>query len=85
MASMDVDASKSMEGHTRHAIDIVKGLEQKRQRRREKMLYKHCQKAAKEKARKPLPGKGAERMRELGLEMAGKGRAVFKAQYVLSI
>ena len=76
--------------HSRGAIDIVKGLEKKRQRRREKAWYKHCQqRAAKEKERKPQPGKGAERMRELGLEMAGKGRAMGlgqrRAQYVLSI
>ncbi|KAI9835108.1 MAG: hypothetical protein M1838_005372 [Thelocarpon superellum] len=75
--------------HSRGAIDIVKGLEKKRQRRKEKAWYKHCQqRAAKEKERKPQPGKGAERMRELGLEMAGKGglhNGVRRAQYVLSI
>ncbi|KAI9823946.1 MAG: hypothetical protein M1832_002264 [Thelocarpon impressellum] len=75
------------DAHSRGAIDIVKGLEKKRQRRREKDWYKHCQqRAAKEQARRPQPGKGAERMRELGLEMAGKGRVNgIGAQYVLSI
>ncbi|KAI0486897.1 hypothetical protein F4859DRAFT_502253 [Xylaria cf. heliscus] len=65
-------------GHVRGAIDIVKGLEQKRQRRREKFKEKYFQKHN-DKARKgqlpqqrPQPGKGAERMREIGLLSAGK-------------
>ncbi|KAI9849677.1 MAG: hypothetical protein M1837_002802 [Sclerophora amabilis] len=83
-------ADTSKDTHHRGAVDIYKGLEQKMQRRREKALYKHChQRAAKEKGRKPRPGKGAERMRELGLEMADKakgyGYAQPQAQYVLSI
>lgn len=61
------DGSDNTYGHVRGAMDIVKGLEQKRQRRREK-LYKK----SKHPERKPQPGKGAERMRELGLLMAGK-------------
>ena len=56
------------DGHLRGAIDIKKGLESKRQRRKEK----HCLKAKDKIERRPLPGKGAERMRELGLLMAGK-------------
>ncbi|KAI1116164.1 hypothetical protein F5Y14DRAFT_440131 [Nemania sp. NC0429] len=72
--------SKPLEsgGHVRGAIDIVKGLEQKRQRRREKFKEKYFQKHN-DKARKgqlpqqrPQPGKGAERMREIGLLSAGK-------------
>lgn len=62
-------------GHRRGAIDIVKGLEQKRQRRREKYLQKYCDRARKGQIpdKKPvLPGEGVERMRELGLLMAGK-------------
>jgi len=61
---------------TRGAIDIVKGLEKKRQRRREKLLEKHCrlreQGKLKDKADKwRVPrGKGAERMREVGLGCA---------------
>lgn len=54
----------------RGAIDIVKGLERKRQRRKEKLAQKHCRKSGKEKEKRPLPGKGAERMREVGLELA---------------
>ncbi|KAI0195097.1 GTP-binding protein SAR1 [Xylaria flabelliformis] len=73
-------------GHVRGAIDIVKGLEQKRQRRREKFKEKYLQKHN-DKARKgqlpqqrPQPGKGAERMREIGLLSAGK---LDPDQYVL--
>ncbi|KAK4190104.1 hypothetical protein QBC35DRAFT_112249 [Podospora australis] len=70
--------------HVRGAIDIVKGLEQKRQRRKEKFYQKYCSRARKEKAqpRRPPPGQGAERMRELGLIMAGKAGP---GHYVLSI
>ncbi|EHK99243.1 hypothetical protein M7I_4928 [Glarea lozoyensis 74030] len=67
------DNSDGPDGHVRGAIDIVKGLERKRQRRKEKFLQKHCNRKQKGHAeRKPQPGKGAERMRELGLLMAGK-------------
>lgn len=81
---------------TRGAIDIVKGLEKKRQRRREKLLEKHCrlreQGKLKEKSGKCQKGKGAERMREVGLECAalkGHRRMVWKddgggAQHILS-
>ena len=63
------DQSRSREGHTRGPVDIVEGLERKRQKRKEKFWRQHCRKAAKEeKERRPIPGKGAERMRELGLE-----------------
>lgn len=60
--------------HVRGAIDIVKGLEQRRQRRREKLSRQLCNRARKGLAqeKRPAPGKGAERMRELGLLMAGK-------------
>ncbi|KAF2172036.1 hypothetical protein M409DRAFT_63537 [Zasmidium cellare ATCC 36951] len=65
----------------RGAIDIYKGLEKKRQRRKEKLYQKLCAKAAAkgEKAYKVKPGKGAERMRELGLELQryhGKGEHI---------
>lgn len=86
--SVENFSDKSNRFHDRGAIDIVKGLENKRQRRREKQLHKQCRNNGKEKWRKPQPGKGAERMRELGLEMAGKGRRLHgqaKAQYMLSI
>ncbi|KXX76410.1 hypothetical protein MMYC01_207068 [Madurella mycetomatis] len=71
--------------HVRGAIDIVKGLEQKRQRRKEKFYQKYYNRARKEKAhvRRPPPGQGAERMRELGLFMAGKAGG--HGNYVLSI
>ncbi|KAF2461320.1 hypothetical protein BDY21DRAFT_360465 [Lineolata rhizophorae] len=58
----------------RGAIDIVKGLEKKRQLRREKLFQKHCWKVGnKDKERRvpPMPpGKGCERMREMGLGLA---------------
>ncbi|KAI1487198.1 hypothetical protein F5X96DRAFT_681411 [Biscogniauxia mediterranea] len=74
-------------GHVRGAIDIVKGLEKKRQRRKEKFreryLQKHCNKARKGQIpdKRPEPGKGAERMREIGLLSAGK---LGPDQFVLS-
>lgn len=67
------------DSHVRGAMDIVKGLERKRQRRKEK-FYKG--KGKNQSDRKPLPGKGAERMREVGLYMAGKTGA--QAPYMLS-
>lgn len=70
--------------HVRGAIDIVKGLEKKRQRRREKFYQKYCDRARRGQIpeRKPQPGRGAERMKELGLLMAGKKD---QDNYVLSI
>lgn len=70
--------------HVRGAIDIVKGLEQKRQRRKEKFYQKYCNRARKGQVpeRKHQPGQGAERMRELGLLMAGK---IGPGNYVLSV
>ncbi|KAJ4391839.1 hypothetical protein N0V93_005459 [Gnomoniopsis smithogilvyi] len=68
--------------HVRGAIDIVKGLEQKRQRRKEKFHQKYCDRARKGQVpekKKPRVGEGAERMRELGLISAGK------RNYVISI
>jgi hypothetical protein len=72
------------DGHVRGAIDIVKGLEKKRQRRKEKFHQKYCDRARRGQIpeRKPLPGRGAERMKELGLLMAGKKD---QGNYVLSI
>lgn len=79
-------ALPAAELHTRGPIDIVRGLENKRQRRKEKFWRQHCRNAGKDKERRCQPGKGAERMRELGLEMAGRGKGCGpKAQLVLSI
>ncbi|KAL7941571.1 hypothetical protein V8C42DRAFT_171533 [Trichoderma barbatum] len=66
--------SSDTDAHIRSAIDIVKGLEKKRLRRKEKFFQKYCDRARRGQIpeRKPLPGLGAERMRELGLLMAGK-------------
>ena len=68
----------------RGAIDIVKGLEHKRQRRKEKFYQKYCNRARKGQIpeKKAQPGEGAERMRELGLILAGK---MGQGNYVISI
>ncbi|KIW92111.1 uncharacterized protein Z519_07095 [Cladophialophora bantiana CBS 173.52] len=75
--------------HVRGPVDIVAGLEKKRQKRKEKYWRQHCRKAAKEQAeRKPIPGRGAERMKELGLECAErtKGYGIGQqTQLVLSL
>ncbi|XWW97478.1 hypothetical protein V2A60_005461 [Cordyceps javanica] len=70
--------------HVRGAVDIVKGLEKKRQRRKEKFNQKYCNKARRGQIpeRKTQPGRGAERMKELGLLMAGKKDP---GNYVLSV
>lgn len=74
------------EVHSRGPIDIVQGLETKRQRRKDKFWHQHCRTAGKDKGRRCQPGKGAERMKELGLEMADRLRGYGqKAQLVLSV
>lgn len=81
------DRNDNTGGHTRGAIDIVKGLEHKRQRRKEKLYQKLCNRARKgQPQKKPLPGKGAERMRDLGLQLAGKvDERAGRAEYVISL
>ena len=73
----------------RGPIDIVQGLENKRRRRKEKFWLTHCRKEAKEKEkdrRRQPPGRGAKRMRELGLEAADRCRGYGqRLQLVLSI
>lgn len=72
--------------HSRGPIEIVRGLENRRQRRKEKLWRQHCRYAGKEKERKCQPGRGAERMRELGLEMANKAREYgHKGDLILSV
>lgn len=72
--------------HSRGPIDIVQGLEGKRQRRKEKFWRQHCRHGGKEKERRCQPGKGAQRMRELGLEMADRNKAYgLRADVVLSV
>ena len=77
---------KRAETHSRGPIDIVQGLESKRQRRKDKFWRQQCRAAGKEKHRRCQPGKGAERMKELGLEMADRFRGYGqKEQLVLSV
>lgn len=87
--SPECEHSRTRDMHTRGPIDIVEGLEKKRQKRKEKFWRQHCRKAAKEQStRRPVPGKGAERMKELGLEVAERTRAYGVAadtQLVLSV
>ena len=74
--------------HVRGPVDIVMGLEKKRAKRKEKFWRAHCRKAAKEQAeKKPIPGRGAERMAELGLECAERkrGYGVGQQQLVISL
>lgn len=70
---LDEDNTNADDMPIRRAIDIQVGLEKKRQRRRERLYRKqHC-KGVKEK--RPTPGRGAERMREMGLAAhAHKGK-----------
>ena len=80
----DSDTGAATEIPKRGAVDIVKGVQWKRQRRKEKLHQKLCAKAAAkgEKQHKVKPGKGAERMRELGLQLQQyRG----KAEHILSL
>ncbi|KAJ5788669.1 hypothetical protein N7457_003659 [Penicillium paradoxum] len=87
--SPEREHSRTRELHTRGPVDIVEGLEKKRQKRKEKFWRQHCRKAAKEQmGKRPIPGHGAERMKELGLEVAERCRAYGvgqDAQLVLSV
>jgi hypothetical protein len=77
--------AQNSDQHVREAIDIFKGLQQKRQRRKEKFYQMYCNRARKgqiPERPKQKPGQGAERMRELGLLMAGK---IDHGNYVLSV
>ena len=69
--------------HSRGPIDIIHGLEKKQSLRRERSLRQHCRNGIKEKERRCQPGKGAERMRELGLERAGRCKAIGQAQNLM--
>lgn len=75
--SVDGPVSRSRELHTRGPIDIIQGLERKRQKRKEKFWRQHCRKAAakEQSERRAARGKGAERMKELGLEVAERFKA----------
>ncbi|KAF2484152.1 hypothetical protein BDY17DRAFT_323023 [Neohortaea acidophila] len=68
----------------RGAIDIVKGLEKKRAWRKKKLAQKMCAKNATkgEKPYKVKPGTGAERMREVGLQLQEYHG---KAEHILSL
>ncbi|KAJ4366589.1 hypothetical protein N0V95_000090 [Ascochyta clinopodiicola] len=70
----DEEETSTNDMPVRRAIDIQVGLEKKRQRRREQLYRKQHRKSTKEK-RPPPPGRGAERMRGIGLQIAAhKGK-----------
>ena len=74
---------KSSGLHDRGPIDIVQGLEAKRQRRREKYWKQHCRTF---RDRRQHPGQGAERMKEVGLLSSERYKGYGpKLQLVLSI
>lgn len=77
-------AKENKTGYTRGAVDIVQGLERKRLRRRQKFYEKYCRKEEKKRERgevkRPPPGKGAQRMRQVGIECA-----VYRGKRVLSV
>lgn len=85
----DLDDDLDVEILSRGPIDIIQGLENKRRRRKEKFWITHCRKEAKEKEkdrRRQPPGRGAKRMRELGLEAADRCKGYGqRLQLVLSI
>ena len=68
----------------RGAVDIVKGLEKKRQFRKRKLAQKMSAKAATkgDKPHKVKPGTGCERMREVGLALQ---EYQGKAEHILSL
>ena len=74
---------KNSDLHDRGPIDIVQGLEAKRQRRREKYWKQHCRNA---KEKRQHPGQGAERMKEIGLLSSERYKGYGpKLQLMLSI
>ena len=86
--SLGQPAIDGLQVHSRGPIDIVQGLEAKRQRRKEKFWRQHTRiaHAGKEKERKCQPGKGVQRMREVGLEMADRFKGYRQeTQLVLSV
>ena len=85
-ATPSAEEPPKLDLHVRGPVDIVMGLEKKRQKRKDKFWRNHCRKAAKEQAeRKTVPGRGAERMKELGLECAERNRGYGLGQQQLVI
>ncbi|KAK7566615.1 hypothetical protein IWX91DRAFT_12062 [Phyllosticta citricarpa] len=82
------DDDEENESHTdilkRGPMDIKAGTALKRQRRKEKLYMKHCRKQCKEKERRPAPGRGVERMKEMGLGLAAYKRKRAEPVHVLS-
>ena len=86
MTESHTDRKVVPEVHSRGPIDIFQGLERKRLRRKENFWRQHCRSGGKEKERRSQPGEGAEKMRELGLEMTDRRKAYGpRLQVVFSI
>lgn len=71
--------------YTRGAIDIAQGLETKRLKRREKFYQRYARKEERKERKglgrtRPCPGKGAQRMKQVGLECA-----VYRGKRICSI
>ena len=104
------DGRKRRRHRRRGAVDIVKGLERKRQYRKEKLYQKRCREIINNRDNRDRdrnkhhltshhdlpslqPGKGVEKMRELGIELATCGKGRYKnpllplqpAQHIISI
>ena len=84
-STRNTSKTSGRDSHSRGPIDIIKGIEHRRQRRREKFWRQHCRTSGRERERRCQPGKGAERMRELGLEMAVRCKGYgLKTELILS-
>jgi hypothetical protein len=66
----DGEETEHEKPYTRGAIDILQGLERKRLKRREKLYKQHCKHKAEKAGKRPQPGRGAERMRQIGMDCA---------------
>lgn len=76
----DDDATEQEKPYARGAIDIIQGLECKRLKRREKLYRQYWKREEKRKDKRPQPGRGAQRMRQIGIECA-----IYRGKRVLSI
>jgi len=66
----DEDDDSTKKQQSCGAIDIVKSVAKQRERRRDRLYQLHCAKMRRAAEKKPVPGLGLERMRELGIELA---------------
>jgi hypothetical protein len=75
LMEMDEEDNENTPRVNRGAIAIVMGLERRKNRRRERLYDKHCRAKAKNEKKPVAKGRGAERMRDLGVNLnAYRGR-----------